>query len=49
MTSASEPIIFSKSVVDHLPVYYRALVGRLADTGRAKISDGDSEKLAEVG
>jgi|GEM_PF-7063324 len=39
MTLAQEPIIFSSDVVKGLPLYYRAMVQRLVDTGRAVLKD----------
>jgi len=39
MKSASEPIILSSDVVKGLPLYYRALVKHLVNTGRAIIKE----------
>lgn len=41
--SASEPIILSADVIPELPLFYRAMVQHLADTGRAVIKDSEKE------
>lgn len=48
MTSAREPIIFSSDVVKGLPLYYRAMVQHLVNTGRAILKDPSDGKAVSL-
>lgn len=41
MSSSSEVLTFSRDVVDSLPDYYKCLAERLAETGRAVITESE--------
>lgn len=48
MKSTLKPITLSSDVVKGLPLYYRALVQHLANTGRAIITDSPKKAVVSV-
>lgn len=39
MTSAAEPLVFSRDVVESLDLFYKAVIQHLVDTDRAVIEE----------